>query len=137
MKESVKGDAPAMPVTTGGAMPPSGFAGGRGTSKDGRGDEMEAKKSQDKATQELDKAIDEAVPLGEGRGKIDDFYENDRKKLAARAFYRKVDPTTEWAENNYYKLLISQQPSTCWQSPPSSIPARGSTSRRTARTTMC
>ena len=69
MKESAKGDAPAMPVTTGGAMPPSGFAGGRGTSKDGRGDEMEAKKSQDKATQELDKAIDEAVPLGEGRGK--------------------------------------------------------------------
>lgn len=39
----------------------------------------------------------------------DRFYENDREKFVPRALYRKLDPTMEWAENNYYKLLIKDQ----------------------------
>ncbi len=38
-----------------------------------------------------------------------EFYEVERKKFAVRQLYRKIDPTMEWAENNYYKLLIQQQ----------------------------
>jgi len=39
----------------------------------------------------------------------DRFYRDDREKFIPRALYRKLDPTMEWAENNYYKLLITQQ----------------------------
>src|SRR5439155_3317566 len=36
--------------------------------------------------------------------------EDDRKKLGlVRQLYRKLDPTVEWAENNYYKLRIAEQ----------------------------
>jgi hypothetical protein len=31
------------------------------------------------------------------------------KRETLRRLYRKLDPTMEWAENNYYKLLISKQ----------------------------
>jgi hypothetical protein len=34
---------------------------------------------------------------------------NDRAKATLRQLYRRLDPTQEWAENNYYKLLINQQ----------------------------
>jgi hypothetical protein len=38
------------------------------------------------------------------------FFEESRKKLAAiRQLYRRVPPTQEWAENNYYHLRIQQQ----------------------------
>ena len=39
----------------------------------------------------------------------DRFYRDDREKFVPRALYRKIDPTMEWAENNYYKLLIQDQ----------------------------
>src|SRR6185436_14222570 len=32
-----------------------------------------------------------------------------REKQKARQLFRQVDKTQEWAENNYYKLLIEQQ----------------------------
>jgi hypothetical protein len=37
------------------------------------------------------------------------FFENDRSGNAPARLYRKVDPTMELAENNYYKLPIQQQ----------------------------
>jgi hypothetical protein len=38
------------------------------------------------------------------------FFDDSRKKLAAiRQLYRRVPPTQEWAENNYYHLRIQQQ----------------------------
>jgi hypothetical protein len=38
------------------------------------------------------------------------FFEESRKKLGAiRQLYRRVPPTMEWAENNYYHLRIQQQ----------------------------
>jgi hypothetical protein len=39
----------------------------------------------------------------------DRFHQDDREKGKLRQLYRKLDPTMEWAENNYYKLLIQQQ----------------------------
>src|SRR5207248_2472576 len=37
-------------------------------------------------------------------------FDDDRKKLGlVRQLYRKLDPTMEWAENNYYQLPIAHQ----------------------------
>lgn len=38
-----------------------------------------------------------------------DFFTDARAHTSVRQLYRKVDPTMEWAENNYYKLRIHQQ----------------------------
>src|SRR5205823_7235007 len=37
------------------------------------------------------------------------FFEDDRAKKKAQVLYRRIDPTQEWAENNYYHLPIQQQ----------------------------
>src|SRR5438105_14203341 len=39
---------------------------------------------------------------------LDDLREA-RKKAALQQLYRRLDPTLEWAENNYYHLPIQQQ----------------------------
>ena len=44
------------------------------------------------------------------RGDDDKYFEADRdRRKNARQFYRKLDKTKEWVENNYYKLAIKQQ----------------------------
>jgi hypothetical protein len=48
----------------------------------------------------------EEEKLGETRGY---FKADDRTLAALRQLYRRLEPTQEWAENNYYKLLINQQ----------------------------
>jgi hypothetical protein len=45
--------------------------------------------------------------LGEVNGKL--FFRDDRAEAAVRQLYRRLDPTMEWAENNYYQLPIQQQ----------------------------
>lgn len=47
---------------------------------------------------------DEALAEKEGL-----FFGDDRKRLAESLLYRKVDPTSEWAENNYDKRRIQEQ----------------------------
>jgi len=43
-------------------------------------------------------------------GKAEGYFEAEREKRAAvRQLFRKLDPTQEWAENNYYKRVIQQQ----------------------------
>ncbi|MFO0936903.1 MAG: hypothetical protein U0798_10360 [Gemmataceae bacterium] len=37
------------------------------------------------------------------------FFAEERKRLEAQILYRKIDPTSEWAENNYDKLPIQMQ----------------------------
>lgn len=39
------------------------------------------------------------------------FFDENRKELAevVRQLYRRIDPTSEWAENNYYKRRIQEQ----------------------------
>jgi hypothetical protein len=38
-----------------------------------------------------------------------ELFDNDRQRKAIKQLYRRVDPTQEWAENNYYHLSIQQQ----------------------------
>jgi hypothetical protein len=74
----------------------SGAAGRRLAARDGR--------SEDKA---------KADPRGttyEYRARLgDEFHENERVAGLVRQLYRKLDPTLEWAENNYYKRRITEQ----------------------------
>jgi hypothetical protein len=64
----------------------------------------------DKAGKEMADAalyIQPEKKLGEpGEGA---FFDDARKKLKAEILYRKIDPTSEWAENNYDKLPIQNQ----------------------------
>jgi hypothetical protein len=73
--------------------------------RDGSGGESRRELLEKKAE---DKQIDE-VEKSKEMG--DRFYDQDRKKaeVARRRFYRQVEPTMEWAENNYYKLPIQAQ----------------------------
>jgi hypothetical protein len=73
--------------------------GDKSAGKDGRGGEGKGDKEFDGKFDELKKKRDEE----------DLFFGDDRKKVAPRALFRKLDPTMEWAESNYYKLLIQQQ----------------------------
>ena len=47
----------------------------------------------------------EAKPDGE----VLTYFDDDRSRALVRQLYRKLDPTMEWAENNYYKLRIAEQ----------------------------
>ena len=55
---------------------------------------------------------DEKGESGKARGEpaAELYFADDAdKRQALRQLYRKLDPTMEWAENNYYKLRINQQ----------------------------
>ena len=78
-----EGGRPGMPAKPGDKAP----------GKDGKGDES----NRDQAKESV-QARSEA-----------EYRQDDRKKFIPRQLYRKIDPTMEWAENNYYKLLIQQQ----------------------------
>lgn len=49
------------------------------------------------------------LSLGKNRKKKAYFAKAKKQKSTARQFYRKLDKTQEWAENNYYKLPIKKQ----------------------------
>ncbi|MBX9585368.1 MAG: hypothetical protein K2X87_34100, partial [Gemmataceae bacterium] len=53
----------------------------------------------------------ELADLKKSVEEVDKLYLDDRADgaMLGRQLYRKVDPTREWAENNYYQLLIGQQ----------------------------
>lgn len=97
--------APALPPAgfsggPGGAGPPAAKPGAKSGGKDGRGGEDKEKG---------DKGPGEPDDNKKSREVEDRFYRDDREKFVPRALYRKLDPTMEWAENNYYQLLIQQQ----------------------------
>jgi hypothetical protein len=97
--------APALAPPTG--LPVPGADGAADPKK--LGDHLKSKEGRggDKADKD-DKAERPNGKLNKQRDE-DRFYGNDREKFIPRALYRKLDPTMEWAENNYYKLLITQQ----------------------------
>ena len=95
---------PASPQPAGLAPPgPGGPAdqkpGEKSPGKDGRGDEDKAKG---------DKGESKVDDMKKSREVEDLFYRDDRAKFTPRALYRKLDPTMEWAENNYYKRLVTE-----------------------------
>lgn len=67
----------------------------RGASKDAEMDESRQKRDDAKKTGYV--------------GEIENFYRNERERAPMRQLFRKLEPTQEWAENNYYKLPIEQQ----------------------------
>ncbi|MBM3981598.1 MAG: hypothetical protein FJ304_15235 [Planctomycetes bacterium] len=98
--------APVVPSAPPGGLPVPGAGGGpqppaqpgkESGGKDGRGGESKGDSKPD-------------PKAGDPKKRDEDrFYDNDREKFVPRALYRKLDPTMEWAENNYYKLLITDQ----------------------------
>jgi hypothetical protein len=87
--------------------------------RDGKGDparrEAGAKRLSDQKKDQAGKADDKAEELHLERLAKDEapaeFFDADRLSAGrqVRAFFRKVDPTMEWAENNYYHLPIQAQ----------------------------
>ena len=70
---------------------------GPAKAKDGRGDEP-ARTRRQRASTSREKLRDELF-----------FEDEPRARPLVRQLYRKLDPTMEWAENNYYKLRIAEQ----------------------------
>jgi hypothetical protein len=103
----------------GGAQPRPAPDGGRAGEAKAPAEEAErardapAKKEGDgrKLQEQLDKRMDKSKSDAEHRREPDSafFYAEDRAGRAVRPLYRRLDPTQEWAENNYYHLLIQQQ----------------------------
>jgi hypothetical protein len=80
---------PTAPPGAGFGAAPGGMPGRDTPHKDGRGD----KKDTDKA----------------GKAAEGYFEPEAEKRAAVRQLFRKLDPTVEWAENNYYKQRITAQ----------------------------
>lgn len=104
------GGAGGMPA----GMPGAGRPGKGAASRAGSAKDM------DKRVADLKKQLAASAAGGEEVAKLTDalkeaeqverLYADDRDGVAlGRQLYRKVDPTQEWAETNYYKLLIGQQ----------------------------
>ncbi len=98
--------------------PGAGFAGGMGGARGGGGrgvggapssakmrelERLEEKPGQDKE-QYFRRQLNDAEKPGPA-----EFFALERKKVATRPLYRGLEPTQEWAEDNYYHLPIDQQ----------------------------
>jgi hypothetical protein len=95
---------PAAAVPTAGPVPPGMPRLEAGYARDGRsGGKAKGGESKD--------SPDGAVPADESKGDAKEFFFADDldKRNDLRRLFRKLDPTQEWAENNYYKLRIAQQ----------------------------
>jgi hypothetical protein len=77
----------------------------RGLARDGKQTEQLRARRQLAADLEADKAA--GVELQRERGDLAFFGRPERESL--RQLYRQLDPTKEWAENNYYNLAIAEQ----------------------------
>src|SRR6185437_2182216 len=102
-------------------MGPGGFGGGAGPPP-GLSAPLVKEPAKEEA-QKLDKLSDETKYRNGrgGEGKPGDknpdgftagtefFFEDGRQSGLVRQLYRKLDPTMEWAENNYYNLRIAEQ----------------------------
>lgn len=93
--------APPAPRPTSSVPEPTGpLAKKESAARDGRPDSQKAGKDTSGRRSGLETRADDAEAY---------FLENDRRQSIVRQLYRKIDPTMEWAENNYYKLRIAEQ----------------------------
>jgi hypothetical protein len=98
--------APPPTVTAGTIAIPKGMPARDGTG--GKKGKMMAGRGGEAESRDADKAVDDLQKAPEDRAEL--FFAGDmEKRLAVRQLFRKLDPTQEWAENNYYKRLIQQQ----------------------------
>jgi hypothetical protein len=115
-RPAVLATAPAAgPAAGGGSMPPPGMP--APLVKEPAREEL-MKQTKDMAKSKKSGARKEGGDAGESDkfgalafGDAESFFEDDRKlgEKLVRQLYRKLDPTMEWAENNYYKLRIAEQ----------------------------
>ncbi|OWK44511.1 hypothetical protein [Fimbriiglobus ruber] len=103
------GRVPGIPTPAAAAKPQSADSLSR--ARDGRSAAAKdmAKKSEEmrELKSDKEKMVLEGLNAAEREGL---FHDDDRAaRGVVRQLYRKVDPTQEWAENNYYHLLIQQQ----------------------------
>jgi hypothetical protein len=75
--------------------------------------ELKAGVAVDELKEKLARAGDKAA-LGDTMGRYYEFMDAEgiaaeRAKAVLQAYYRRLGPTKEWAENNYYQLPIQQQ----------------------------
>ncbi len=104
-----KGPAAEKPAPAPGGFPgPSGGSGLPATGAPKPGDSAPGKDGEGK--QKGDDGKSEPKRDVAKKKETEYYFGDDRKAGAVvRQLYRKIDPTMEWAENNYYKLLIQQQ----------------------------
>jgi hypothetical protein len=99
-----RGAEPTAPSADSAAMPTAGMPGGKGGAGAMKPGAAMQREAETKAMKEM---------AGEKRDKdagVERFFEDDlAKRQTVRRLYRKLDPTQEWAENNYYKVRIQQQ----------------------------
>lgn len=104
--ESAAGAAPALSKTPlGGMAGKAGLAAPREESKKSEKIPADRKAKSDAENADEDKAKEEKLK----GANFTPFFRDDRDKAAVRQLYRRLEPTMEWAENNYYQLAIQQQ----------------------------
>jgi hypothetical protein len=91
--------------------PKAGMMGGMGGRRKAGAAAAEKPGEDRSAGKDAKKAVDETESKEHFRrlGEAKPFFKDDREQAAFRQLYRRLDPTMEWAENNYYQLLIQQQ----------------------------
>ncbi|MCE9566859.1 MAG: hypothetical protein K8U57_33050 [Planctomycetes bacterium] len=101
-------DPSAPPVVNG---PAAGFAPGVGATggPTGRAMPKPSAPQRDGDSKKMKEMSDEAKSMNKDKAGEAFFVEELQKRQAVRQLYRKLDPTQEWAENNYYKIRIQQQ----------------------------
>ncbi len=95
-------DADGMPATPPAAPDPFGEPKAKPHQSAGR----ESNRAKEKANK---KAEAEERSSSMSRDRAGYFGRDEARRANARQFYRKLDKTQEWVENNYYKLAIHQQ----------------------------
>jgi hypothetical protein len=102
--------APGMSGRDGGAKPKAEKAEPMDelSDRDGRSG-LRADKAKEESAKRLRENGGEAEHLLKLGAMSETYFSDDRKERLVRQLYRKLDPTMEWAENNYYKLRINDQ----------------------------
>jgi hypothetical protein len=109
------GDAPKNePLGVPGGPPGSGgmgvrSAGGPAKAQAGESGEREGRSRQMDSKQKEAGLKQEENKSDKSDGDNATFFKRRKETLLGRQLYRKIDPTMEWAENNYYKLPIQFQ----------------------------
>lgn len=130
---AASGAASAPPAPGAPAQPPGAAGGGFGAAKKDANADMVERESLKRKMTDKSAAMDEAAKslrardgnamrrneAGEAKAAERQLQENrkqqrffdaeEQDRLAERQLYRKLDPTREWAENNYYQLPIDQR----------------------------
>jgi hypothetical protein len=104
MKAPAKSE-PADPASAGGTAPTGGP---KPTARDGRSG-MKGKKDEKAGGRGGEQSEKESFDFDRDDKAELYFRPEGERRAAVRQLFRKLDPTMEWAENNYYKLPIQRQ----------------------------